>query len=220
MKNMWDEIFKSERFCTDLNPRGFVKKNIAKISKPGPILDVGCGCGRHLVYLTAIGYTVFGIDTSDIALEKAKEHLKAFGLKATLQKSTMWDIPFDDTVFSAALVINVLNHAMPDEITNTVSAISERLVHDGLLLVTLLTNNDYRRCGRQVDKNTFICDKGPEKGVLHTFFDESLAKALFKENFIIDNFETVSGTVKVEDEQEVKQEFFQILALKNKGMKK
>ena len=214
MKNIWDEIFKSERFCTDLEPREFVKDNIVKISKPGLILDVGCGVGRHLVYLAAMGYNVYGIDTSITALHKASENLKTFSLKAALENSTMWNIPFDGVVFSAALAINVLNHAMPDEITNTVSAISERLVSKGLFLVTLLTNNDYRRYGRQINTNTFICGKGPEKGVLHTFFNESSAKALFNESFKIEIFEITSGTIKIDDRQEVKQEFFQICALK------
>ena len=44
MSNTWDEIFSNESFCSDLNPREFVKDNIASVSlSAGPILDVGSG---------------------------------------------------------------------------------------------------------------------------------------------------------------------------------
>ena len=212
--NIWDEIFKSKKFCTDLDPRPFVKENIADIPTPGPILDVGCGCGRHLVYLASMGYSVFGIDTSAIALEKAREHLETFGLNAVLENTTMWNIPFDGVFFAAALATNVLNHAMPEEITRTVSVIHKKLMPDSIFLVTLLTTDDYRRCGQQVYTDTFICDKGPEKGVLHTFFHENSVKELFKNCFTIDNIERVSGSAKLGTGQEVPQEFFHIKAVR------
>lgn len=39
----------------------------------GRVLDVGCGAGRHAVYLQAKGYQVTGIDTSSGAVITAKE---------------------------------------------------------------------------------------------------------------------------------------------------
>ncbi len=215
MKNMWDEIFSDERFCSDLNPREFVKDNIASISPAsGPILDVGCGCGRHLVYLAASGYDVYGIDLSEVAIAKAHENLRKFDLSAVLQKGPMWEIPFDGVQFTAALSINVLNHGMPDEVAASVSAIAQRLVPGGLFLLTLLTTKDYRASGEQVELRTFICDKGPEKGVLHTVFDERSAAALLEGPFAIDSTEVASGKATLPGGEQVNQEFFRIRAVK------
>jgi len=214
MNTVWDKIFTSNLFCIDLEPRDFVKKNITEIPKSKPVLDVGCGCGRHTVYLTANGYDVYGLDNSSVALQKTQEHLDSFGLSAKLEKSNMWNIPFDDISFAGALCINVLNHAMPEEIRSTVSAIADRLAPIGIFLATLLTDNDYRRCGKQVDYNTFICDRGPEKGVLHTFFNKDSVTKLFKNSFEIETLETARGAIKLEDDKEVMMEFFEIKAKK------
>ena len=211
MKDAWNELFASDGFCTDLNPREFVTDSMADIPPcAGPVLDVGCGCGRHLVYLAAKGYDVFGIDTSPVAIKKARENLARFKLRATLEKSSMWNIPFDGVHFTCALAINVLNHGMPDEIAQSVEAVAHRLLPEGTLLLTLLTANDYRRCGEQKGPNTFICAKGPETGVLHTFFDESTAKELLRHRFLIHHFETASRTVALDTGEEVLSEFFRI----------
>ncbi len=215
MTNIWDEIFSDERFCSDLNPRKFVKDNMAKVlPSDGTVLDIGCGCGRHLVYLAANGYRVYGIDLSDVALAKADENLRKFGLSAVLQKSPMWEIPFDRTLFAAALAINVLNHGRPNEIVKAVSAISERLLPGGLFLITLLTVNDYRACGQQIGPHTFVCDKGAEKGVLHTVFDEQSTAGLLKGKFEIEAKEVASGEVILPTGEQLNHEFFRIRAVK------
>ena len=212
MSDVWDKIFTGEGFCTDLNPREFVKDNIAVIAPPGPILDIGCGFGRHAVYLAANGYHVYGIDTSEVALAAANENLRQFGLSAQLECATMWDIPFDDVIFPAALAINVLNHGVPDEVSKTVSTMADRLVPGGIFLVTLLTQNDYRRCGEQIGPDTFIGDKGPEAGVLHTFFSEDSARALLEKSFTVETIHTSSGPFRLTNGENVQQEFLQIRA--------
>ena len=39
----------------------------------GRVLDIGCGAGRHLVYLKEKGFDCLGIDISDLALEVCKK---------------------------------------------------------------------------------------------------------------------------------------------------
>lgn len=207
-------MFESELWYTGLVPLEFVTTNMESASKSNIVLDVGCGCGRHTVFLSEKGYDVYGIDISSVALNRAKEHLHSLGLSATLEQCNMWDIPFDDIKFSTALCANVLNHAMPSEIQSTVSGIADKLMDNGVFLLTLLTDNDYRKCGEQVDVNTFICDRGPEVGVLHTFFSENCVRELLGSRFEIVLIEVVSGKHKIEDDCEVKFEFFQIKAKK------
>ncbi|HGJ64237.1 TPA: class I SAM-dependent methyltransferase [bacterium] len=39
----------------------------------GRVLDIGCGAGRHSLYLQDIGFEVFGIDISPLAIETCKQ---------------------------------------------------------------------------------------------------------------------------------------------------
>lgn len=42
-------------------------------SLSGPVLDIGCGTGRHVRYLQARGVECYGVDTSAICVEVARE---------------------------------------------------------------------------------------------------------------------------------------------------
>jgi cyclopropane fatty-acyl-phospholipid synthase-like methyltransferase len=49
---------------------------------PGSLLlDLGCGYGRHAVYLAKWDYRVVCYDLSDYLLEKARERVKEFGVE-------------------------------------------------------------------------------------------------------------------------------------------
>jgi len=48
----------------------------------GSVLDVGCGTGEHALFFAERGHEVLGIDTSSLAIRKAKEKAAARGLRA------------------------------------------------------------------------------------------------------------------------------------------
>jgi 2-polyprenyl-3-methyl-5-hydroxy-6-metoxy-1,4-benzoquinol methylase len=174
MKTEWDNVFSEERFGTDLEPRPFVMKHMKSCPpEAGPVLDIGCGCGRHVIYLAGLGYDIYGVDTSSVALARTREHLSKFKLNAHLEEAPMWDIPFGDLTFSAVLCMSVINHGTEEQVAQTVQGITTRLNASGCLIVTSLTPNDYKATGRQVGPRTYICDEGPERGILHTLFNQS-----------------------------------------------
>jgi methyl halide transferase len=49
----------------------------------GKALDVGCGSGHNTIWLAQQGFTVTGIDVSEIAVEKATENASGAGIQAT-----------------------------------------------------------------------------------------------------------------------------------------
>ncbi|WP_043440492.1 class I SAM-dependent methyltransferase [Arthrobacter sp. L77] len=46
---------------------------------PGRALDVGCGEGADAVWLASRGWTVLGVDVSEVALSRARTHAEALG---------------------------------------------------------------------------------------------------------------------------------------------
>lgn len=83
------------RRCLDLLPR------LAPLAAAGgaPVLDLGCGDGRHLALLDAAGVRVVGLDLSAPLLRAAR----ARGGSAALVRGDMRALPFADRRFAAVL---------------------------------------------------------------------------------------------------------------------
>jgi len=47
----------------------------------GSVLDIGCGTGEHALFFAGEGYEVWGIDSSPLAIQKAREKAAGRGLR-------------------------------------------------------------------------------------------------------------------------------------------
>jgi 2-polyprenyl-3-methyl-5-hydroxy-6-metoxy-1,4-benzoquinol methylase len=54
-----------------IEPNRFLVAEVAELA-PGRALDIACGAGRNAVWLAARGWTVTGVDFSDVALANAR----------------------------------------------------------------------------------------------------------------------------------------------------
>ena len=52
---------------------------------PGRVLDVGCGTGENILYFAAQGHPAWGIDSSSVAIEKARRKAAERGQEVTFQ---------------------------------------------------------------------------------------------------------------------------------------
>jgi cyclopropane fatty-acyl-phospholipid synthase-like methyltransferase len=53
------------------------------------VLDLGCGAGRHVVYMASQTFEAYGVDVSETGLKRTKEKLKANNLDASLVRCDM-----------------------------------------------------------------------------------------------------------------------------------
>ena len=74
--------------------------------QPGErVLDIGCGTGNHLLFLSKLGLDINGIDASPYMIDRARERL---GRRSTLKTGVAEDLPFDDNEFDLACLTNTL----------------------------------------------------------------------------------------------------------------
>ncbi len=70
MKPFWENEYLNKEKSTFGNPSKEVEDIVSLLPKGAKILDVGCGDGRHSLYLATLGFQVDAFDISESAINK------------------------------------------------------------------------------------------------------------------------------------------------------
>jgi len=98
--------------------------------------DLGCGLGRHLLFLAADGLDASGSDISPTAVRECRQRLRQAGLAAQVTLSDMADIQADDGSLDAIIAWDVLYHGTLADMKEATAAIYRKLAPGGYLLAT------------------------------------------------------------------------------------
>jgi cyclopropane fatty-acyl-phospholipid synthase-like methyltransferase len=189
----WEKIFAAEGevFLKPHKDMGKVvrifKKHCVK-----KVLDLGCGSGRHLVYLAKHGFEVYGLDAAKSGMKIAKAWLKKENLKAHLKVGDFYqNYPYKDSFFDAVVSINAIHHGREKDVKRTIAEIYRIVKPGGVIFITVSKRN--YRCSLQptariktkkITSHVYVPCSGPEKGIPHFMFNKQLIKQYFH-NFII-----------------------------------
>ena len=176
----WDQILLRKEYHPE-SPDGIVVDLISILARKRAerVLDLGCGAGRHAMYLAESGFKTYGADISDTGLRLTKRRLESRKMEAEIIKCDMKSMPYIQSCFDAVVCVQTIYHQKLKGIQETVSEIHRILKKGGLLLANFHSRrtSKYGK-GIEVEENTFMQENGPEKGVLHHFFDENELRAL------------------------------------------
>lgn len=149
------------------------------------ILDLGCGSGRHLLFLAKRGFHVYGFDASPTAIRIAKTWLKDEGLNAHLK---VWDmnrkLPYRNKFFDALISTQAIHHNTPRNIKAVIREIKRILRRDGVIFVTVPKGKTQAKRFRKIEERTYVPLDGTEKGIPHYYFNRESIKHYFR-NFDI-----------------------------------
>ena len=67
----WDERYAAADQVWSVEPNQFVASELADLA-PGRAVDLACGEGRNAIWLADLGWTVTGIDFSEVAVDRAR----------------------------------------------------------------------------------------------------------------------------------------------------
>ncbi len=176
----WEKIFREHGYFF-LNPHPDITRlaELFKTHGVKRILDIGCGTGRHLVYLSRMGFQVDGFDSSPHAIALAQKWLDEEGLTATIREHLMErSFPYPDMSFDAVISIQVIHHNLINDILFTISEIVRVLKPRGLIFIAVPVlgpkpvspEEDWQFF--QVEDGTYIPQSGPESGIPHHYFTE------------------------------------------------
>lgn len=101
-------------------------------------LDVACGLGRMLEISSTYGVHNFGIDLSEVAIEKAKNKLP----KATLLEANAENLPFEDHLFDYVTCLGSLERMMDKD--KVLQEIKRVTTHDASICFMVRNANSWR----------------------------------------------------------------------------
>lgn len=115
--------------------------------KPCKALDIGCGTGDSAIWLSQQNFQVSGIDTSEIAIEKAKEKALKANAQCTFMVSDILRSRVEGAPFGFAFDRGCFHTLSADEERRRFAkSVSVHLEQDGLWL-SLIGNADQQRDG-------------------------------------------------------------------------
>jgi ubiquinone/menaquinone biosynthesis C-methylase UbiE len=179
----WNQILR-EKWYSQEEPDELVVRFLASLKKKNEkarVLDLGCGAGRNLTYAASQKFEAHGVDMSETGLNLTKERLRKRKLEAHILKGDMNLLPYVDSCFDAVVCLFTIYHQNLKGIRTTVSEVHRILKKGGLLLTNFQSKRSHMYGkGMEVEKDTFLRQDGPEKGVVHHFMDGEEVARLFK----------------------------------------
>ena len=196
MQDYWDWRFLREGYIWSERPsesakyanRLFNKYNIIDL------LILGIGYGRNSLPFLESGYSVSGIEISEVALELLKN--SELSNKIKIFKGSLIDMPFEDVKYDAIFSFNVLHLFNRNDRQTIIEKCKEQLNPNGLIFFTVMSELEpgYGE-GIKIEENTFAKKGKP----VHYFTDEDL-----KQHF--NKFEIIESDLIDEPEQHSKGE--------------
>lgn len=188
----WEEIYRKRGDHFLQKPDEFMDELVKLFGKNKfkRILDLGCGSGRHTIYLSKRGFEVYGMDNAATGLKQTRKKLKELGLKAKLKNSDCYKtFPYKDHFFDAVISSQVIHHAKLKDIQKCIAEI-ERVLHPGGIVFVTVTQCSYHKSVdtkmKLIEPRTYIMLDGFEKGVPHHIFTKTSLRKYFKNFRIID----------------------------------
>jgi ubiquinone/menaquinone biosynthesis C-methylase UbiE len=194
MTDNWDSIYRQYGSWLQ-EPHEDMPQVVAYFLQNGVknVLDIGCGAGRHVIYLAGHGFWVSGLDSSDEAMKMNRDALKKMNLKTELVVASMYEkLPYPDKNFDAIVCTKALNHNTLENIRGAIKEMERVLRPGGIIFIVvtksrkILPNKKQKREAEIIAERTLIPKTGREIGVIHFQFNKEILLREFRHFRVID----------------------------------
>ncbi len=159
MRNYWNRRFSEEgRIWGECPSRTAVRAaTIFRAHGARKILVPGAGYGRHTDYFAKEGFTVHGIEISDVAVGLAAHA----GELVTYYWGSILDMPFSDDTYDAVYCFNVLHLFRAADRRTFIGKCADQLRPRGVICFTVFSEKEptYGK-GEKVEEDTFESKPG------------------------------------------------------------
>jgi 2-polyprenyl-3-methyl-5-hydroxy-6-metoxy-1,4-benzoquinol methylase len=138
------------------------------------ILDLGCGIGRHSIYLAQENINVTAVDLGIEGIETLRSKAQEFNLPINIEIKDMLKLDYPKESFDAVLAFHTIQHTDYKGLKKVIGDIYKILKRGGEAFVTFASkeNDSWTKYEKdRIDDYTLIKTEGPEVNVPHTYVE-------------------------------------------------
>jgi SAM-dependent methyltransferase len=143
---IWEKVFSEQewgRYPGESLIR-FIAKNFYKTERNQiKLLEIGCGTGANIWFMSRENFSVFGIDGSKTAIKKAYDILKKDNLAAELTVGDINCLPYKDCFFDAVIDVECICCNRKEDSVRILGEINRVLKPSGYLYSRTFTEEMY-----------------------------------------------------------------------------
>ena len=141
--------------------------------QPAPLsLNLGCGIGRHVIYLGSVGFDSYGIDISSHAVQTARNWAAEEGFAEPGQhilEGSADELPWDDGFFNCVVSHGVLDSMRFEVARHAIAELDRVLEKAGLAYVDLISGDESNHF-REYDGEE-VLKRDHEMGTVQSYFN-------------------------------------------------
>jgi len=193
MKKEFDKLYESEECVWGLEADKYLAMFLDR-AHTGTALDVGCGEGRHSLFLAQEGYVIDAIDISEKAIEKLEHLAEEYGVSTMIfpKVGDTRALELPQQKYDLAVLSYVFPFLKYSDIITILEKVKQSLKPGGCIYVSALTTDDpeyinYSRKQKPIEPRTFY---SPGLKCYCYYFEKGELKTLFSDFDVIDYTET------------------------------
>ena len=169
-ENEWDKIYKQHgEIQSEILSSVFMAVRIFKEYKCKKIMDLGCGTGRHTIFLAKNDFNVIASDISETGLKTTENKANKLGLKnIEYLQNDMRNIPLSENTLDGLLCVWTTGHGMLIDMEKNAEEIYRILKPNGIVIIDYVSIDDkHYGKGIEIDENTFLDNMEREEKIPH-----------------------------------------------------
>lgn len=174
------------------DPERILVEHAHLLPPDGDVLDLGCGQGRHALWLARRDRRVVAVDPSTVAIRTVTDVARAEGLAVVTRQCGFGELADPPEPYAGVLVVGLIQMLPPDEIDRLVALIQRWTRSGSLLFLVAWTQDDPRypeiaATWQRLGSGSFRAPGGR----VRTFLPRGATPALFPGWEVVDHVEAL-----------------------------
>lgn len=185
--NLWENLYARQHLGPKYPEDAVVRFAFSNLTTGQKVLDLGCGAGRHTIFLAENGFEAYGIDISENAVVEAEKRTQEKNLSVVYKVAPCESIPFEDEFFDALVAYGTIYYGDVYMVKHAIGEIFRLLNKGGKALLAVRSLEDYRYdSSLEIEPHTIIVHEqdqtksaANENGMKMHFFSRTELQGLF-----------------------------------------